>query len=64
MIEEALAYLTSRMASQSKFSFEIIVVDDGSVDNTYQVSIIYSDDSSSRLHFHTLKNILPTLSGF
>ncbi|KAL5112277.1 Dolichyl-phosphate beta-glucosyltransferase [Taenia crassiceps] len=36
MMEEALAYLTSRMASQPKFSFEIIVVDDGSVDNTYQ----------------------------
>ncbi|EUB63767.1 Dolichyl-phosphate beta-glucosyltransferase [Echinococcus granulosus] len=49
MMEEALAYLTSRMASQPKFTFEIIVVDDGSVDSTYQVAISYSSKYTSNV---------------
>ncbi|VDK31815.1 unnamed protein product [Taenia asiatica] len=35
MMEEALSYLTSRTVSQPKFSFEIIIVDDGSVAISY-----------------------------
>ncbi|KAM7539617.1 hypothetical protein Aperf_G00000033733 [Anoplocephala perfoliata] len=47
MLEEALDYLTSRVSSQPKFNFEIIIVDDGSNDNTYQVAISYSEKYTS-----------------
>ncbi|VDD81809.1 unnamed protein product [Mesocestoides corti] len=38
MLEETLTYLIKRKDSQPKFSFEIVIVDDGSTDDTYQYS--------------------------
>lgn len=64
MVDEALEYLTSRVTFQPKFTYEIIIVDDGSVDNTYQVGVIFSSDFSSRLHFRTQKRTPLMLSGF
>ncbi|VUZ45810.1 unnamed protein product [Hymenolepis diminuta] len=49
MVDEALEYLTSRVTSQPKFSYEIIIVDDGSVDNTYQVALSYSEKYTSNV---------------
>lgn len=41
MIDEALHYLTSRADENPSFSFEIIVVDDGSVDDTAETAFQY-----------------------
>nr|CUU97758.1 hypothetical transcript [Hymenolepis microstoma] len=49
MMDEALAYLTSRVRSQSKFTYEIIIVDDGSSDDTYQVALSYSEKNTSNV---------------
>ena len=37
MMEEALGYLEARQDSQKGFTYEVIIVDDGSKDNTSQV---------------------------
>lgn len=43
MMDEALEYLTGRQKSNPDFLYEIIVVDDGSTDNTSQVALKYSE---------------------
>ncbi|CAE6918276.1 ALG5 [Symbiodinium natans] len=49
MLDETLAYLETRGASSSEtFSYEVIVVDDGSSDNTYAAALSASKDASLR----------------
>ncbi|XP_046369430.1 dolichyl-phosphate beta-glucosyltransferase-like [Haliotis rufescens] len=43
MMDEALEYLEDRQQSNQSFSFEIIVVDDGSKDKTSEVALTYSE---------------------
>eukprot|EP00434_Breviolum_minutum_P008790 symbB.v1.2.007750.t1/scaffold480.1/size253386/12 len=47
MLDETLAYLESR-GSAASFSYEVIVVDDGSSDNTYAAALSTSRDASLR----------------
>ncbi|THD23907.1 Dolichyl-phosphate beta-D-mannosyltransferase [Fasciola hepatica] len=42
MLNEAVEYLEQRKKNNSKFTYEIIVVDDGSVDHTSETAIKYS----------------------
>ncbi|KAK2720188.1 dolichyl-phosphate beta-glucosyltransferase-like isoform X2 [Artemia franciscana] len=42
MLKECLEYLEMRTKSDNAFSFEILIVDDGSSDNTTKVSLQYS----------------------
>jgi len=42
MLDETLEYLNKRRSQDSKFTFEIIVVDDGSRDQTSKVALEYS----------------------
>ncbi|XP_069747791.1 dolichyl-phosphate beta-glucosyltransferase isoform X2 [Narcine bancroftii] len=42
MMDEALEYLESRLKKDSLFSYEVIVVDDGSKDKTTEVGLKYS----------------------
>lgn len=42
MMKETMTYLTSRAKSEPEFTFEIIIVDDGSRDRTYPVALDYS----------------------
>uniref|UniRef100_A0A0N4ZTJ7 Diacylglycerol O-acyltransferase 1 n=1 Tax=Parastrongyloides trichosuri TaxID=131310 RepID=A0A0N4ZTJ7_PARTI len=43
MLEECTKYLSSRVKNDSMFSYEIIVVDDGSTDNTCEVAYKFSN---------------------
>ncbi|XP_064636766.1 dolichyl-phosphate beta-glucosyltransferase-like [Lineus longissimus] len=47
MMDETLAYLEGRQKSESSFTYEIIVVDDGSKDNTSRVALGYSEKYGS-----------------
>ncbi|VDN24022.1 unnamed protein product [Dibothriocephalus latus] len=47
MLEESLAYLNERKRLDSKFSFEIIIVDDGSTDDTYKMALKYTEKYTS-----------------
>lgn len=40
MLDEALEYLEARLKKDKKFTYEIIVVDDGSKDKTSEVNIL------------------------
>ena len=40
MLDETLEYLEKRQKQSDKFKYEIIVIDDGSKDKTYQVSLM------------------------
>lgn len=42
MLDEALEYLEARLKNDKKFTYEIIVVDDGSKDRTSEVALEYS----------------------
>ena len=42
MLDECLDYLEGRQKGDSKFSYEVIVVDDGSRDRTTDVGLKYS----------------------
>ena len=42
MLDEAICYLDQRQQQQKAFTYEIIVVDDGSSDNTSQVALDFS----------------------
>uniref|UniRef100_A0A914Z3M5 dolichyl-phosphate beta-glucosyltransferase n=1 Tax=Panagrolaimus superbus TaxID=310955 RepID=A0A914Z3M5_9BILA len=44
MLEECLAYLTKRAEESDEFTFEIIVVDDGSTDETSKIAFSFSKD--------------------
>jgi dolichyl-phosphate beta-glucosyltransferase len=41
-LDEALEYLEARQKKEKKFTYEIIIVDDGSKDKTSQVGLEYS----------------------
>ena len=43
MLNEALGYLEDRKASTPSFTFEIIIVDDGSKDATTETGHIYTE---------------------
>ena len=43
MLDEALAFLEKRVKERPAFTYEVIVVDDGSKDSTSQVALSYSD---------------------
>jgi dolichyl-phosphate beta-glucosyltransferase len=47
MMDEALEYLEMRQAKDKKFTYEIIIVDDGSNDKTTQVGLDYVDKFGS-----------------
>ncbi|ESO98942.1 hypothetical protein LOTGIDRAFT_187174 [Lottia gigantea] len=47
MLDEALDFLKGKQKNYPRFSYEIIVVDDGSKDKTTQVALKYSEDYSS-----------------
>ncbi|PRP77498.1 hypothetical protein PROFUN_14210 [Planoprotostelium fungivorum] len=56
MMEEALGHLKSRQRKDPNFSWEIIIVDDGSKDKTSEVSLAYSkQEGSDRVRVLTLK---------
>lgn len=44
MLDECLGYLEKRRKSNPPFSYEVIIVDDGSKDRTSQVGLLYSKD--------------------
>lgn len=43
MMDEALAFLEKRTKNDSSFTYEVIIVDDGSTDKTSQVALSYCD---------------------
>lgn len=47
MMKETMTYLSSRARSDSDFTFEIILVDDGSRDDTYKVALEYTSQYGS-----------------
>jgi dolichyl-phosphate beta-glucosyltransferase len=47
MMDDALDHLEKRVKSDASFSYEVIVVDDGSTDKTSQVALSYSDKYST-----------------
>ncbi|XP_065669959.1 dolichyl-phosphate beta-glucosyltransferase isoform X2 [Hydra vulgaris] len=56
MLDAALEYLSKRQNTDSLFSFEIIIVDDGSKDNTTQVALQYVNKyGSEKIRVLTLK---------
>ena len=46
MLRETIDFLEDRKKSQPDFNYEIIIVDDGSKDETSQVSLKYSKEIS------------------
>ena len=39
MLDEAIEFLENRQSNRKNFKYEIIVVDDGSKDKTYEVTV-------------------------
>jgi glycosyltransferase involved in cell wall biosynthesis len=46
MLDETLEYLDARERKQKDFTYEIIIVDDGSKDNTYELACAYAEQVS------------------
>ena len=42
MLNQAISYLTGRERKDKDFTYEIIIVDDGSSDKTYEVALEFS----------------------
>eukprot|EP01103_Thecamoeba_quadrilineata_P018067 TRINITY_DN668_c0_g1_i2.p1 TRINITY_DN668_c0_g1~~TRINITY_DN668_c0_g1_i2.p1 ORF type:complete len:150 (-),score=24.41 TRINITY_DN668_c0_g1_i2:69-518(-) len=47
MLQEALTYLQERQQQDKAFTYELIIIDDGSKDKTYEVALNYSDTETS-----------------
>jgi len=54
MLDEALGYLDERKRADKDFSYEVIVVDDGSKDDTTKVALDYAKRNPSAIHVLTL----------
>jgi cellulose synthase/poly-beta-1,6-N-acetylglucosamine synthase-like glycosyltransferase len=46
MLDETLEYLDARERKQKDFTYEIIIVDDGSKDNTYELACAFAEQVS------------------
>lgn len=64
MLDEALAYLESRGSDVASFTYEVIVVDDGSSDNTYAAALSSRDASLQHGEVRIIKLLTNRGKGF